>query len=101
MSKGQPGYRLDHVVAAKEQIASIAAIARTAGKFPELIDVLKKAVHFLQGDPHGWGDPERHLVGTDAVVSRGIVRPLVFRYVIYEQLHAVVLLSVQKYADFD
>jgi hypothetical protein len=34
----------------------------------------------LQDDPHGWGDPERHLVGTDAVVCHGILRPIVFRY---------------------
>ncbi len=101
MSQGQPStYRLDHVIAAKEQIRAIAAIAKQAGKLRQFTDILKKAVHLLQADPHGWGDPEYRSASVDGLVCHGILRPVVFRYVIYEQVGGVVLLSVQLFTDF-
>jgi hypothetical protein len=100
MSEGPSSYHLDHLPAAKEHIRSIAASAKAAGKLPEFTEILKQAVQRLQTDPHGWGDPEHHLHVVDGVVCHGILRPMVFRYVIYEQVRGVVLLSVQCFADF-
>jgi hypothetical protein len=100
MSAGQPSYHLDHVLTATEQIRSIAVSAKAAGKLPQFTEILKQAMHRLQTDPHGWGDPERRLDVPDGVVCHGILRPVVFHYVIYEQVNGVVLLSVQRFADF-
>ena len=44
MTNGKP-YRLDHTTAAKQQIQTIAELARQADKLPQFIDMLKKAVH--------------------------------------------------------
>jgi hypothetical protein len=101
MSAGQSGcYKLDHTVTAKEQIRSAAALATQAGKLPEFLAILKKAVLLMQTDPHGWGDPECRSRYVDGLLCHGIIRPVVFRYVVYEQVRSVVLRGVQIYADF-
>ncbi len=100
MTEGQPGYRLDHVPAAKQQIRSIAASAKAAGKLSQFTEILKQAIHRLQVDPYGWGDPERRVDAGDGVVCHGILRPVVFHYVVYERVRGVVLLRVQLFAEF-
>ena len=35
------------------------------------------------------------------IMCHGILRPIVFYYVIYESLHSVVLLEVRQFAEFD
>ncbi len=101
MSEGQPGdYRVDHTVAAKEQIRASAAFADEAGKLPEFIAILKKALRLMQTDPIGWGEPEYRSKVADGVVCHGILRPVVFHYIVYEPIRSVVLLGVQIYAGF-
>ncbi|MBY0523756.1 MAG: hypothetical protein K2R98_10180 [Gemmataceae bacterium] len=101
MSEGQSNrYKLDHTVAAKEQIQSIAVFAAQAGKLPAFLAILKKAVLLMQMDPRGWGDPEYRSPIVEGVFCHGILRPVAFRYVVYEQVRGVVLLNVQVYADF-
>jgi hypothetical protein len=100
MSASQPSYRLDHMPAAMEQIQSVAAIARQAGKLARFTEVLRKAVELLRSDPHRWGDPLYRLKSVDGIVCQGVVSPVVFRFVIYEQVQAVVLLNVRLIADF-
>lgn len=101
MSHGQPGdYKVDHTVGAKEQIRSATALATQAGKLPEIIAILKKAVLLMQTDPIGWGEPEYRSKFVDDVFCHGILRPVVFHYVVFEQVQSVVLLGVQVYADF-
>jgi hypothetical protein len=101
MSEGQPSYRLDHMPAAVAQIRSIAASAKAAGKLHHFTEIMKQVLYRLQTHPYDWGDPERRLNVGDGEVCHGILRPIVFRYVIYEQVRGVVLLSVQLFADFD
>jgi hypothetical protein len=98
----QPGaYKLDHAQNVTHQIRSILAIAKEDGKITKCADTMKKAVQLLQTDPHGWGDPEYHSKSSDGVVCHATLRPISFRYVVFEQAHAVVLLNVQLYAAFD
>jgi hypothetical protein len=99
MNNGQH-YRLDHTTATKEQIRFIAESVRKAGKLSQFIDILKKATHLLKNDPHGWGDPVRHTKGTDGVVCHGILRPVVFHFVIFEKVCSVLLYDVRLFAEF-
>ena len=61
---------------------------------------MRQAVHRLQTDPHGWGDPEYGSKFVDGLYCHGILRPVVFRYAIYEQARGVVLLNVQLFTNF-
>jgi hypothetical protein len=101
MKDGQAaGYKIEHTIEAKAQIQAAAAIATQAGKLAEFVAILKKAVLRMQTDPNGWGDPEYRSTFIDGVCCHGIIRPVVFRYVVYEQIRSVVLLGVHVYADF-
>jgi hypothetical protein len=102
MSEQQPGsYKLDHAQPAKDQVRTIATYAKTIRRSRVLGRLMRKAMHLLQTDPHGWGDPQYRAKTVDAVACRGILPPLVFHYVIYEQTRSVVLSSVKLYADFE
>ena len=101
MSEPSPNaYQLDQAQSASEQIRNIAAYAKTIGKTKDFARILRTAVQRMRNDPHQWGDPEFRAKTVDAVLCRGLVGPVVFRYVIYEQIHGVVLLSVKLYTDF-
>jgi hypothetical protein len=93
-------YRLDNTIAAKEQIRVIAESARNSGKLSQFIDILKTAVNLLRNNPHGWGDPERRTKGGQGVVCHGTLRPVVFHFVIFEQVRSVLLYDIRLYADF-
>ena len=96
MSDAQPKlYKLDPGPGVIEQIQAIKATAKQAGKFAAFIDTLEKAVLRLQSDPHGSGDPEYRSKHVDALYFHATFRPLAFRYVIFEQVRGVVLLSVR------
>ena len=102
MSEPQPTpYRLDHTQNVPEEIQSIQAAAREAGRLRQFVEIMKEAVHRLETDPLGWGDPEFRSKVVDAVVCHGLIRPVVVKYVVYEHLRAAVILSVRLYADFD
>jgi len=94
-------YKLDHNPVVKDQIQAIRAAATQTGKLSEFIDILEHAVNLLQTDPHGWGDPQYRSKFVDGIYFQALRRPVVFRYVIYEEVRGVVLLSVQLYASFD
>ncbi|MBI2807707.1 MAG: hypothetical protein HYX68_22225 [Planctomycetes bacterium] len=94
-------YRLDHASGVPVQINQIKVAAKSAGKLRQFIDIMKEAVSRLETDPHGWGDPEYRSKAVDAVVCHGLIRPVVFHYVIYEAIHAVVILNVKMYTAFD
>lgn len=84
--EGQTGeFKLDQTIFAKEQIRSAAAFAAQAGKLPEFVAIVKKAVLLMQTDPFGWGDPEYQSKFGQGVSYHGLLRPVVFRYVVYEQ----------------
>jgi hypothetical protein len=101
MSDAQPKlYKLDHGLGVKEQIQAIKAASKQTGKFSQFIDIMEKAGHLLQTDPHGWGDPEYRSKFVDGLYCHALLRPVAFRYVIYEQVRGVVLLSVHLYAEF-
>ena len=102
MSEQQPvNYKLDHARTAKDQVRNIAAYAATIRRSRDLSRILRKAMHLLQTDPHGWGDPVYRAKTVDAVACRAIIHPVVFSYVIYEETHSVMILSVKLFADFD
>ncbi len=101
MSDGQPTlYKLQHGLGVKEQIQAISTTSKQTGKLRQLIGILEKAVHLLQTDPHEWGDPQYRSKFVDGLFCQALIRPVVFRYVIYEQVRSVVLLNVELFADF-
>lgn len=95
------GYKLEHTPRATQQIQAIGESAKQIGKLPALKEILLEAVRRLKTDPHGWGDPQFHKLVGGGVVCHGILRPIVFYYVFYEALRAVVLLEVRQFAEFD
>ncbi|HZZ79080.1 MAG TPA: hypothetical protein VFE62_11205 [Gemmataceae bacterium] len=102
MSEGQPNpYRLEDGKGVKEQVRVIMGIAEAAGKLDRFLDAMKKARHELRNSPSAWGDPEYTVMSVRAVVYHGIARPLSFRFAVFEQHHAVVILDVRMIADFD
>src|SRR5437870_4430362 len=102
MSDAQPTpYKVEPGIGVKEQIHTIAASAKQAGKYDDFIAIMEKAAHLLQTDPHGWGEPEYRSKHLDALFCHATIRPVAFRFVIYEQVRGVVLLSVRLFADFD
>lgn len=102
MSDAQPGaYGFDYTGVAKTQLKDIAAVAKGAGMYDEFIRILKEAVERMKTDPQGWGDPEFHSRHVDALYCHAMIRPLCFRFVIFERARGVVLLSVRLYAEFD
>jgi len=101
MSEGQStSYKLEIGLGVKEQIEAIKSKSKQMSKLLQFIHILEEAVHRLRTDPFGWGDPEYRSKTVDAVVCHGIIRPISFRFTIYEQVRVVVLLSVDLYADF-
>jgi hypothetical protein len=101
MSEAQPNpYKLNHGPGVKDQIHAIKEISKQAGRFAQFVDIMEKAAHLLQTDPHGWGDPDYRSKFVDGLYCHALLRPVIFRYVIYEQVRGVVLLSVQLFADF-
>lgn len=102
MSESQRGpYKIEKGAGVKEQIEKIRMESRQAGKYLAFIEVMEKAIARLQDKPHEWGDPEYRAKTVDGVMRHGIIRPISFRYAVYEQAHAVVLLRVRQFADFD
>ncbi len=101
MSEPQNGtYKVEHSQVVKDQIRAIAKAAKQSGKLKQFIDILELAVHRLRTDPHGWGDPEYRVASANALVCHGLLRPVVFDYVIYEGSRAVVLIKVRLFAEF-
>ena len=94
------GYQFDYTAGAKRQIQDVAAIARETGKLQQFVAIMKQAVHLMQTEPNVWGDPEYRSKYVDGLFCHGLIRPVTFRYVIYEQVRGVVLLSVKLYANF-
>lgn len=93
-------FKLSHGADVVAQLTQIKDISKKHGKLAEYIAILDSAVHRLQTDPHGWGDPVYRSKTVDATAYRGIIRPIVFRYVIYEETRTVVLVSVEMFASF-
>ncbi len=80
---------------------AIKAVAVAAGKLDQLTDLFKEGIRRLRTDPHGWGDPEYRSKYGNGLYCHGILRPLAFRFVIFEQIHGVLLLSVHLVTDFE
>ena len=102
MKEAQPRrYKVEPGFGIKDQIESIKTTSKKTGHLARFIEILEEAVRRLEADPHGWGDPEYRAKTVDAVAYRAILRPVVFRYVVYEQFSVVVLLNVRLFAEFD
>ncbi len=100
MSGGVP-YKLDKAPAVKEQVKDIAAIAKQAGSLRALIALVEEAASRLQSDPSGWGDPEYRAKHVNAVFYHAMLRPLAFRYVVFEEARSVLILNIKLIAGFD
>ena len=98
--KGPTRYKLDHAFEVEEKIQAIAAIARKGGQLKDFASLMKKALELLHNDPCGWGDPEFHSKSVEGTDYHSLLRPVSFRYVVYEQVRSVVLLNIRLYADF-
>jgi hypothetical protein len=97
-----PGkFTLEHAVGVPEQIRAIGQYANAIHKTREFARLLRAALHKLQSDPNEWGAPEYKAKTVNAIIRRGIIRPVVFRYAVYDDDHVVVLLNVRVFADFD
>lgn len=99
MSAPQP-YKIDQSTGVLEQIGAIKAIAKKEGQFAKLVAIMKEAIRRLEMDPHGWGDPQYKAKTVDAVAYRGILWPVVFEYVVYDQIHGVVVKKIKLVDQF-
>ena len=100
MSETPGSYRVDYDPKVKEQIIAIKEAAIEAGRLREYVEILEQAVHFMRTDPHGWGDPEFRSKFVNGLYCHAMRWPVSFRYVIYEDVHGVVLLSLRQVAAF-
>jgi hypothetical protein len=101
MSPDQPKpYQLDHGPAVAEQIQSIEGTAKQSGGLTQFADIMEKAIHMLRTDPKGWGDPEYRAKTVNGVMYHATIRPIAFRYAVYEEVRGVVLLRVRQFAEF-
>ena len=94
-------FKVDLGPGVKEQIEAIKPVAQQSGQLSQFIQILEKAYYLLKNDPHGWGDPAYRSKHVDAVYCHATIRPVAFRYVIYDAVRGVVLLSVRSFAEFD
>lgn len=101
MNQPQPRpYKIEKGVGVKEQIEQIRLESRKAKKYLAFIEIMEQAIARLQNDPHEWGDPEYRAKTVNAVMRHAIIRPISFRFAVYEQAHAVTLLRVRQFAEF-
>lgn len=102
MSQNQPKYyRVDIGADVDRQVRDIEAHVVQSGKAAQFREVFQRAVHLLRTDPHGWGDPEYRAKTVNGVMYHATIRPIAFRYAVYEDVQGVVLLKVSKFAEFD
>jgi hypothetical protein len=101
MSEGNTRpYKLEDGASVKEQVRSIKTVGQQAGKLERFIEIMEKVGEHLRTNPNEWGDPEYAAKTVNAVIRRGIVRPVAIRYAVYEDARAVVILNVRLFAKF-
>ncbi len=97
MTEPQPGsYKIEKGAGIKGRIEKIRMESRKAGKYLALVEIMENAIA-----RHEWGDPEYRAKTVDAVMRHAIIRPISFRFAVYEPARAVTLLLVRQFADFD
>jgi hypothetical protein len=92
---GQPRYRVEPVTGAEAQMVKLLQRAAQLDRTAKVVAALRAIVRVLETQPSGWGDPlyKTHLHG--GLVLRGVQRPLVAKYALFEQDRAVLLLDVR------
>ena len=90
-----PLYQVERVPAVDEQIRVLAQRARKHGMFVDYLAALRHALRKLGTEPLEWRDPAYHTRHQGGVVCHAIHRPLVFRYVVFEQESVSCILSVK------
>lgn len=101
MSEGQPKpYTIEDGAGVKDQVRAIRVIAQQAGKLESFLEIMEKAGRNLRTDPNGWGDPEFTAKTVNAEIRHGIIRPISFRFAVYDDIRAVVILRVNLFTKF-
>lgn len=94
MSAGDAGYRVDQLPRVLQQIRDLVAKARPFGLVTTLLKSLTSALDHLKSDPLGWGDPAYRTQTAGGIVCRGISRPIVVYYVVFESSKSVIVLDI-------
>lgn len=100
MNNGNNPYRVDTAAGVRAQVDAIKDAARIAGKLDQFVRLFKEGIRRLRTDPLGWGDPEYRSKYGSGLHCHGILRPLAFRFVVFDQIRGVLLLSVEQIAEY-
>ncbi|HWY88449.1 MAG TPA: hypothetical protein VNX28_17185 [Gemmataceae bacterium] len=92
-----PAYKVDHLPRVLHQLHQLSAQARKRGISKSLVTALKKARDFCREQPKDWGDPVRNTILEGGIVYRGICKPVVVEYAVFDNERAVVILSVYAF----
>lgn len=87
-------YTISHTQEAAEQIRELGREAQRSGHWLSYRKAWEAIVTKLQSAPREWGDPIRHAEHPDGIMYRGILRPLVVHYVLFEQARKVLVYEV-------
>jgi len=90
----KPGYKVEQIGPVKEQVRTLAARATAAGVYREFRQAMHLIFKELETRPLKWGDPEWNTRKVGGTVRRGIMRPLIVQYAVYERERYVCILKI-------
>jgi len=91
----ESGYFVDRVGKVVDQIRVLVQRRIVSGQQTALASAWTSVLGHLRRDPAGWGDPLYRTQLEGGMICRGIVPPLIVRYVVYEPERIVWILDVQ------
>jgi hypothetical protein len=87
-------YTISKTLRAADQIREMGKEAKQSGALTSFQAAWMVIISKLEKEPKSWGDPVRHAAHPDGIFFRGIQRPFVVHYVVYERNRKVVVYEV-------
>lgn len=88
------GYKIDHLNHVPERIRALNSKAKDKGLVPLLDQALHRVAELCRTKPTEWGDPVRNTILPGGTIYRGIVKPLVVHFVVFEKERSIIILDV-------
>src|SRR5438046_2541512 len=89
-----PAYKVDHLSRVPHQIRQLYAQAKKKAINKPFVSALKRIRDLCREQPAKWGDPVRKTILEGGIVYRGICKPIVVDYAVFDNERAVVILNV-------
>jgi hypothetical protein len=89
-----PVYKVGLLSRVNKQIRDLSEQGKLKGVNEALIAALKKVRDFCKEKPIEWGDPVRRTTREGGMVCRGICKPIVVEYAVFESDRTVIVLDI-------